>query len=211
MSNLMQPLKLQLAASYKIYLLNLIIIIVGTLCAYFFGNNLIDNYAYVLGFELVFTFVIGVSNYAIVGKTYTSLKHDRRLFTVSSVIMNLANAIFMLIVFFLCLILTKSSFVLLNLVNFLCTFILLYTLANTYALLINKHKKVNYILLIVLALVCLLFGNITREILVNITNSYFIEDIDFKFILKPNIAILISFILSFALNVFNAFKYNKSF
>ena len=181
------------------------------LCAYFFGNNLINNYAYVLGFELVFTFVIGVSNYAIVGKTYTSLKHDRRLFTISSVIMNLANAIFMLIVFFLCLILTKSSFVLLNLVNYLCTFILLYTLANTYALLINKYKKVNYILLIVLALVCLLFGNITREILVNITNSYFIEDIDFKFILKPNIAILISFILSFALNVFNAFKYNKSF
>lgn len=211
MSNLMQPLKLQLAASYKIYLVNLIIIVIGTICSYFFGNNSIDNYAYILGFEVVFTFVMGVSDYAIVGKTYTSLKHDRRLFTLSSIIMNLSNAIFMLIFYFLCLILTKNQFNVLNVLNYLFAFISLYTLANTYALLVNKFKIVNYILLISLALVCLLFGHITREILVNITNTFIVSYQDLDFTLKPDIAILINFALAASLNVLNTLKYNKSF
>ncbi len=210
MNNLMQPLKLQFASSYKAYILNLFVIILGCVLAYFIGDNSIESYSYILGFEYLFTIGIGVYNVSTIGKTYYDLKHDRRLFIISSIIINLINSIFMLILYFAIIILTSNTILPINLFNYLLSFILIYSLANTYGLFTNKVKYINLVCVIITLTFCLLFGHIAREIIINIANSFMLPAQDYNYALKADVAIIISIILIFLLNLFNTLKYNKT-
>ena len=206
MNNLMQPLKLQFASSYKAYILNLFVIILGCVLAYFIGDNSIESYSYILGFEYLFTIAIGVYNVSTIGKTYYDLKHDRRLFIISSIIINLINSVFMLILYFAIIILTNNTIIF----NYFLSFILIYSLANTYGLFTNKVKYINLVCVIVTLTFCLLFGHIAREVIINITNSFILLAQDCNYILKADVAVIISIILIILLNLFNTLKYNKT-
>lgn len=206
MNNLMQPLKLQLAASYKIYILNFIVLIASSLLVYFLGDASLENFAFIIAFEFIFTFVMGVINYSVIGKTYYSLKHDRRLFTLSSFLINVLNALFMLILYFICVVLSKNNIDIIKLITYLLLFIGLYSLANTYALIMNKYKLVNFVILISLALLCFLFGHLTREIIIKITNILFDSSSQEKHLYL----IIINIVLIIFTNIFNSIKYNKS-
>lgn len=204
MNNLMQPLKLQIAASFKIYIANIIIMIASSLLVYFIGNASIENFAFILGFEIIFTLVMGVINYSVIGKTYYSLKHDRRLFTLSSLIINLLNALIILILYFLYVLLSKSEITFTNMLNYFLLFVSLYSIANTYSLIMNKYKLANFIVLISLALLCLLFGHISRDLILKLSDILLKANNQFSYLILINIAITI------ILNIFNSFMYNKS-
>lgn len=210
MNNLMQPLKLQFASSYKAYILNLFVIILGCILAYFVGDNSITSYSYILGFEYLFTIAIGIYSFSIIGKTYYDLKHDRRLFIISSIIINLINSIFMLILYFVVILLTNNKVIPINLFNYLLSFVLTYSLANTYGLYAKDVKYINIICVIITLLLFILLGHIAREILINITNAFILPEQSLKYIIKADLAIVINLVLIIIFNIFNTLKYNKT-
>ena len=207
MNNLMQALKLQLASSYKIYIANFILVIIGTVLAFFFGENALESYAYILGLEFTFTIVVGIYDYKVVAKTYYSLKHDRKYFIISSILINIINALIMLIIYFVIALITNNQIKLINVLNYYLSFIFLYSLANAYALYISKLKIVNFILLITLALFIILFGHVVRDLLITITNCLIASSDK----LNPNVLIISSLILSPILVILNSIKYNKTY
>ena len=207
MNNLMQALKLQLASSYKIYIANFILVIIGTILAFFLGENALDSYAYILGLEFIFIIAIGLYNFKVIGKTYYSLKHNRKYFIISSLVINIINAILMLIIYFVIILSTNNQIKIINIINYWLSFILLYSLANAYALFVSNLKIINYIILIIMSLFVILFGHLIRELLIIVTESFFTSNE----VLNPIISIICNLILTAFLNVINTLKYNKRY
>lgn len=207
MNNLMQALKFQLASSSKIYIANFITVFIGTALVFFLGQNTLENYAYIITLEFIFTIALGFYNYKVIGKTYYSLKHDRKYFVTSSIIMNILNALLMLIAYFTITLLTKNQINVINILTYLLSFILIYSLANAYALYISNMKQVNLISLIIITLFIILFGYFLRDALISLTECFITSNEN----LNPNLLIVISLVLVIIFNILNSIKYKKTY
>ncbi|MBP5408478.1 MAG: hypothetical protein J6Y42_05015, partial [Bacilli bacterium] len=147
-------------------------------------------------------------NYTTLGKTYSSLKHDKHNFAISSLIMNIINALIMALSYLLAIILDSSNIRIIELLSILSIFsihMLVFSIGSFYSLFLSKHKILNIVLLILISTSLFIFG------------VYIIKGLQkgLYFMLDKNNAITMVIILIVLaititiLNIINSIKYRK--
>ena len=201
---LMQPIKLQLKSCLFPYILNLIISLLSIILIKIFKNEL-KFYVIVFIVELIFSFFYGFFNITILGKTYSSLKHDKHNFCLSSLIINILNALIMLIIFTIVnIFVNANNSILTNIFAFiiyLSIHMLFFTLGSFYALFIVKYKLIDTIALIFAFTLAFIFSNFIINSLTTFINN--LQNIN----VSTYILFIINVLLIFSLNILNAFKY----
>ena len=105
---LMQPLKLQLKACIIPYLFNVVLSCLAIVLMFLLKAPL-EFIVILFSIQLIYSFFYGLFNYTTLGKTYSSLKHDKHNFAISSLIMNIINALIMALSYLLAIILDKAN------------------------------------------------------------------------------------------------------
>ena len=206
---LLQPLKLQLKSCLIPFLANLVLSVIIILINELLLHKFYITVIFVMA-EIVFSFFYGLYNYSTLSKTYSSLKHDKHYYFLSSLIINLINAIIMVLIFVLLKVMLKRD-ILSNgemkvLINYLSLHLAMFSMGSFYSLFLEKYKVVNIIsIVLVLMLIVLCFATYKIEIF----ESFFMSGgcivyLPIEFIIVFNIVLIIVF------NILNKFKYKKS-
>ena len=210
---LLQPLKLRLKSCILPFLANIIISVVIISLNELLIHEYFINQIFVIS-EFVFTFFYGLYNYSTLSKTYSSLKHDKHYFFLSSLIVNILNALIMLLIFALLKIFAKRD--LLNfwqiaiLLYYFSTHLLLFSLGSFYSLFLKKYKALNILFLVLsFVLVVVIFNTKMITILDGLFRVpggcivYFTDDSNLLFA-------VLNIILLIVVSIFNNLKYKKA-
>lgn len=204
---LMQPLKLQLKTCIIPYLFNVVLSCLAIVLMFLLKAP-IELIVILFSIQLIYSFFYGLFNYTTLGKTYSSLKHDKHNFAISSLIMNIINALIMALSYLLAIILDSSNIRIIELLSILSIFsihMLVFSIGSFYSLFLSKHKILNIVLLILISTSLFIFG------------VYIIKGLQkgLYFMLDKNNAITMVIILIVLaititiLNIINSIKYRK--
>ncbi len=205
MNHLLQPLKLQLASSYLLYIINFVLVGIGIALIKIIGN--IELYAILYILEIAFSIIIGILNYSVSGDTYYALKHDRHHFVYASLIINVLNAIIISALFCIIPVLFNERIKILDVLAILLVFITSYSLGSVYSLYISRIKYINGIFLIAILIIFIIFGNFFKELFINNMNQFIYGFTNLKYTLKEIWEIIIFACLGFALTLASSLKY----
>ena len=202
---LMQPLKLQLKTCIIPYLSNVALSCLAIVLMFLLKAP-IELIVILFSIQLIYSFFYGLFNYTTLGKTYSSLKHDKHNFAISSLIMNIINALIMALSYSLAIILDKANIRIIELLSIFSINMLVFSIGSFYSLFLSKLKILNIVLLILISTSLFIFG------------IYIIKGLQkgLYFILDKNnsitmIIILIVFVLAItSLNIINSIKYKKA-
>lgn len=200
---LMQPLKLQLKACLIPYFANIVLSGIVIALIYFLKNSF-ELYVMLFSIEIIYSFFYGLFNFSTLGKTYSSLKHDKHNFCLSSLIMNIINALIMLGISILVLFLSNKEFSLFVLGFNVLVHMLAFSLGSTYSLYLSKYKTLNIVILIVTFAILFVLSN---YILSALNKFYNILGNDINIFVYISFIIMIGFIILF--NIINILKYRK--
>ena len=202
---LMQPVKLQLKACIIPYLFNIILSCLAIVLMFLLKAPL-EFIVILFSIQLIYSFFYGLFNYTTLGKTYSSLTHDKHNFAISSLIMNIINALIMALSYLLVVILDGANIRIIELLSIFSIHMLVFSIGSFYSLFLSKLKILNIVLLILISTSLFIFG------------IYIIQGLQkgLYFILDKNnsittIIILIVFALAItSLNIINSIKYKKA-
>ena len=201
---LMQPLKLQLKACIIPYLFNVVLSCLAIVLMFLLKAPL-ELIVILFSIQLIYSFFYGLFNYTTLGKTYSSLKHDKHNFAISSLIMNIINALIMALSYLLAIILDKSNIRIIELLSIFAIHMLVFSIGSFYSLFLSKHKILNIVLLILISTSLFIFGVYIIKGLQK--GLYFMLD-------KNNAITMIIVLIALAiaitsLNIINSIKYKK--
>ena len=201
---LMQPLKLQLKTCIIPYLFNVVLSCLAIVLM-FLLKALIEFFVILFSIQLIYSFFYGLFNYTTLGKTYSSLKHDKHNFAISSLIMNIINALIMALSYLLAIILDKSNIRIIELLSIFSIHMLVFSIGSFYSLFLSKHKVLNIVLLILISTSLFIFG---FYIIIGLQKGlYFMFD---KYNSITMIIVLIALAITITiLNIINSIKYKK--
>lgn len=201
---LMQPLKLQLKACIIPYLFNVVLSCLAIVLMFLLKAPL-EFIVILFSIQLIYSFFYGLFNYTTLGKTYSSLKHDKHNFAISSLIMNIINALIMALSYLLAIILDKANIRIIELLSIFAIHMLAFSIGSFYSLFLSKHKILNIVLLIIISTSLFIFGVYIIKGLQK--GLYFMLD-------KNNVITMIIVVIALAiaitsLNIINSIKYKK--
>ena len=201
---LMQPLKLQLKACIIPYLFNVVLSCLAIVLMFLLKAPL-EFIVILFSIQLIYSFFYGLFNYTTLGKTYSSLKHDKHNFAISSLIMNIINALIMALSYLLAIILDKANIRIIELLSIFSIHMLVFSIGSFYSLFLSKHKILNIVLLILISTSLFIFGVYIIKGLQK--GLYFMLD-------KNNVITMIIVVIALAiaitsLNIINSIKYKK--
>ena len=201
---LMQPLKLQLKACIIPYLFNVVLSCLAIVLMFLLKAPL-EFIVILFSIQLIYSFFYGLFNYTTLGKTYSSLKHDKHNFAISSLIMNIINALIMALSYLLAIILDKANIRIIELLSIFSIHMLVFSIGSFYSLFLAKHKILNIVLLILISTSLFIFGIYIIKGLQK--GLYFMLD-------KNNVITMIIVVIALAiaitsLNIINSIKYKK--
>lgn len=201
---LMQPLKLQLKACIIPYLFNVVLSCLAIVLMFLLKAPL-ELIIILFSIQLIYSFFYGLFNYTTLGKTYSSLKHDKHNFAISSLIMNIINALIMALSYLLAIILDGGNIRIIELLSIFSIHMLAFSIGSFYSLFLSKHKILNIVLLILISTSLFIFGIYIIKGLQK--GLYFMLD-------KNNAITMIIVLIALAiaitsLNIINSVKYKK--
>lgn len=204
MNHLMQPLKLQLRSSILPFVINFVLAVIFIILVKVLNNSL-EYYLMLFVCEILFTFFFGLFNFNTLGHTYSSLKHDKHSFCLSSFIINVINACIIIIVFVIACLFMYSKANVFSIVVYFSIQLLAFTLGNTYSLFLAKNRLTNIITFIIVTSLSLLLG----KYIMNGFNEFFDKLFNNDFYLVGLIVMIISVVLTICLDIINNMKYRK--
>ena len=201
---LMQPLKLQLKACIIPYLFNVVLSCLAIVLMFLLKAPL-EFIIILFSIQLIYSFFYGLFNYTTLGKTYSSLTHDKHNFAISSLIMNIINALIMALSYLLVVILDGANIRIIELLSIFSIHMLVFSIGSFYSLFLSKHKILNIVLLILISTSLFIFGIYIIKGLQK--GLYFMLD---KYNSITMIIILIALAIAItSLNIINSIKYKK--
>ena len=207
-SHIFQALKLQISSSYKFYLIYYLVNIALCLLIYFL-KNIIELYSVLFIISFAYTFLMGVLNYSVSGMAYYSLKHDKRPFIISSLIINAINSLILSGIFLMSQILFTGNILIVSIVVYFLLMGLSYTFGSSVSIFLQNKKVINIILVTILLVLTLVLSSILKDGFINIFSSMYLIDGE-NFQLYRLIILGGSAILFVILTIINAFAYKKN-
>lgn len=201
---LMQPLKLQLKACIIPYLFNVVLSCLAIVLMFLLKAPL-EFIIILFSIQLIYSFFYGLFNYTTLGKTYSSLKHDKHNFAISSLIMNIINALIMALSYLLAIIFDGGNIRIIELLSIFSIHMLVFSIGSFYSLFLSKHKILNIVLLILISTSLFIFGIYIIKGLQK--GLYFMLDRNNSITM---IIVLIALTIAItSLNIINSIKYKK--